>query len=140
MPSFDKKLSTDQMSIFISFLYMTARESFPTFLFSGYSETMQIAKYIYDEIYNPLVKHVFGLCSRLFHGSHLRYYTGDKSYDQGTKKINLKKIHFAVPNLQILWDSTEIDCSKLGIINDLIKFTADMSDPLDSFILIAVDV
>ncbi len=50
--------------------------------------------------------------------------------------MNPKKINFAVPNLQILWDSTEIYCSQPGIINDLIKLTADMSDPLHSFILI----
>ncbi len=50
--------------------------------------------------------------------------------------MNPKKINFAVPNLQILWDSTEIYCSQPVIINDLIKLTADMSDPLDSFILI----
>ncbi len=86
--------------------------------------------------YNPAVKHFFGLGSRLFHGSYLRYYTGDKSYDQGTKKINPKKINFAIPTLQILWDSTKIDCSQPGIINDLIKLTADISDLLDSFILI----
>ncbi len=75
-----------------------------------------------------------------FHGSYLKYYTRGKSYDQGTKKINSKKINFAVPNLQILWDSTEIDYSKPEIINDLIKLTADMSDQLDSFILITVDI
>ncbi len=90
------------------------------------------------------MKHFFGLLlgSRRFHSSYLRYYqyTGDKSYDQETKKINLKEINFAVPNLQILQVSTEINCSKPGIINDLIKLTADMSDPLDSFILITVDV
>ncbi len=90
--------------------------------------------------YNPPVKHLFGLGSRLFHSSYLRYYTEDKSYDQGTKKINMKKTNFAVQNMQILQDSTEIYCSKSGIINHLIKFTADMFDPLDSFILITVDI
>ncbi len=95
MPSFEKKLSIDQMSIFTSFLHMTANDSFPTtnISFLCFLDTVKLCKLPNTSMtkYNPSVKHFFGLGSRLFHGSYLRYYRRDRSYDQGTKKIKQKK-------------------------------------------------
>ncbi len=65
IPSFEKKLSTDQMSIFPSFLHMTASDRFPTtnISFLCFLDTVKLCKLPNTSMmkYNPSVKQCFGL-------------------------------------------------------------------------------
>ncbi len=135
IPHFAEKLNTDQISTFTSFLNMVV--SFLCIL-----DTVKYCslKSITLMKFSPAVKHFFGLGSRLFHGSYLRYHAGDR--DPTTNEDTLlcqadpQKINFAVPSLGCLRKDT-YKCDEPGIIVDLIKDVANISSPKDAFILTA---